>query len=80
MRKFLQKGASQRGSIASTVIELAIGAFLLAVLLPLAITEIATATTTDWDANVITIVQVVLPILIAIGAAMVIYNRAKEQA
>lgn len=47
-----------------------LGFFLMAILAPIAIGTIANATTGTWDASVVTIFQVVLPIVYVIGAAL----------
>jgi hypothetical protein len=52
------------------VIFLTVSAFLTGYLLPPAITAIANATTKTWNPAVVTIFQVLLPILIIIGLAL----------
>jgi len=52
------------------VIGAAIAFFLIAILFPIAISEVANATTTNWNASVITIFQTVLPIIAVIGVAV----------
>jgi len=52
------------------VIVMAVSFLLLGVLGPIAIGYIANATTTGWNAVVITIFQVLLPVLWVIGVAV----------
>lgn len=49
------------------VVGLTIGIILIAVLLPIGIDLLVNMTTTDWDPAVVTLLQVVLPILAVIG-------------
>lgn len=67
LRKFLE---SERGITSSSIIGLAISFFLVAVMGPIAIGTIANTTTTNWDASVVTIFQVVLPIVWVVGVAI----------
>jgi len=67
MRKFLK---SRKGITSSAIIGLAVSFFLVAVMGPIAIGTIANTTTTNWDSSVITIFQVVLPIVWVVGVAI----------
>lgn len=53
-----------------TVVILVVGFFLMSILGPIALLEIADANTTGWNSTVITIFQTVLPILFVIGIAI----------
>jgi hypothetical protein len=44
--------------------------FLVAIMGPIAIGTIANTTTTNWDSSVVTIFQVVLPIIWVVGVAL----------
>jgi len=55
---------------ARTVIILAIGFLLTAILTPIAMDQIVAANTTGWNAAVKTIFTVLLPILYIIGVAL----------
>lgn len=52
------------------VIIMAVSFFLVAILGPIAIGQLYNATTTSWNTSVVTIFQVVLPILWVIGVAV----------
>lgn len=52
------------------VVMLAVALLLIGILGPIGISEIANATTTNWNASVVTIFQTVLPILAVIGMAL----------
>lgn len=52
------------------VVVMAMSFFLVAILGPIAISEIAGANTTAWEASVVTIFQVLLPVLWVIGVAV----------
>ena len=68
MRKLLK---NKRGAInASTIIMLAVGFLLVAILTPIAMTELVGANTTGWQASVKTIFTVLLPILYIVGVAV----------
>jgi len=55
---------------AGVVITIAVGFLLVAILFPMAMESVMNATTTNWNAAVITIFQVLLPILVIIGVAI----------
>ena len=44
--------------------------FLLAIILPIAISTVANSSTVNWDTSVVTIFQVLLPIIVVIGIAI----------
>jgi hypothetical protein len=52
------------------IVLMAVSFFLVAILGPIALGTIANATTTSWNASVVTVFQVVLPIIWAIGVAI----------
>ncbi len=52
------------------VILVIIGFFVAAILLPPALTQLYTASTTGWNSAVVTVVEVLLPILAVIGIAL----------
>lgn len=58
------------GITAGTIVMLAVGFLLVAILTPIAMTEIVGANTTGWEASVKTIFSVLLPILYIIGIAL----------
>lgn len=53
-----------------SVIMIGVSLFVVGIVLPLGISEIANATTTNWDASVVTIFQTLLPVLAVIGVAI----------
>ena len=55
---------------ASVIVMLAVGFLLVAILTPIAMTEIVGANTTGWEDSVKTIFSVLLPILYIIGIAI----------
>jgi hypothetical protein len=59
------------------VVIMAVSFLLVAILGPIAIGTIANATTTGWNASVITMFQVLLPILWVIGIAIAYIPRGK---
>jgi len=61
---------NKRGITSSAIIGLAVSFFLVAIMGPIAIGTIANTTTTNWDASVVTIFQVVLPIIWVVGVAL----------
>lgn len=67
MRKFL---SNRRAITSSEVIGLAVSFFLVAILGPIAIGTIANASTTNWDTAVVTVFQVVLPVIWAVAVAI----------
>ena len=67
-----------KGAISSkTVVLLAVGLLLVGILAPIGLGTIANANTANWDANVVTMFQVVLPILAVIGIALKYIPRGK---
>jgi hypothetical protein len=52
------------------VIELVVTVFVTAYILPPAITAIYNATTTTWNSAVVTMFNILLPILVIIGIAL----------
>ena len=62
---------------AGTIVMLAVGFLLVAILTPIAMTEIVGANTTGWSASVTTIFSVLLPILYIIGIALYYIPRGK---
>lgn len=62
---------NKRGALtASTIIMLAVGFLLVAILTPIAMTELVGANTTGWQSSVKTIFTVLFPILYIIGVAV----------
>jgi hypothetical protein len=59
------------------VVIMAVSFFLVAILGPIAIGTIANTTTTSWNASVVTIFQVLLPIIWVIGVAIKYIPRGK---
>ena len=55
---------------ANTIVMLSVGFLLAAILFPIAYAQIYGATTTNWNAAVVTIFQVLAPILFIIGVAI----------
>ena len=55
---------------ARSVAMLAVSLILVGILAPIGLSEIANATTTNWNASVITVFQTVLPIIAVVGLAM----------
>lgn len=71
MKDFLRKLFKDKRAItSSSIIGLAVSFFLVAIMGPIAIGTIANTTTTNWDASVVTIFQVVLPIIWVVGVAL----------
>ena len=67
LRKFLR---NNKAITSGGIIGLAVSFFLVAIMGPIAIGTIANTTTTNWDASVVTIFQVVLPIIWVVGIAL----------
>lgn len=71
LRKFLR---NKKAITSGSIVGLAISFFLVAVMGPIAIGHIANISywnqTDNWDASVLTIFQVVLPIIWVIGVAL----------
>jgi phage shock protein PspC (stress-responsive transcriptional regulator) len=57
-------------NLVETVILVVIGFFVAAILMPSALTQIYGATTTGWNSAVVTVFQVLLPVLAVIGIAL----------
>jgi len=57
-------------SLLGKVVAISIGLFLAAIMLPMALVEMANATLTGVEASVVTIVQVLLPVLGTIAVAL----------
>jgi type IV secretory pathway VirB2 component (pilin) len=55
---------------AGTIVALAVGFLLVAILTPIAMQQLVNANTTGWDTAVKTIFATVLPILFIIGVAI----------
>jgi len=69
--KLLKRFFRNKKAITSSgIIGLAVSFFLVAIMGPIAIGTIANTTTTNWDPAVVTIFQVVLPIIWVIGVAL----------
>jgi len=60
------------------VVIMAVSFLLVAILGPIAIGEVAGANTTDWESSVVTMFQVLLPILWVIGVAIAYVPRGKK--
>lgn len=54
----------------STIIEMSISFLLAVILLPMAMAQIVTTSTTGWNSAVVTIFQLLMPILAIIGIAL----------
>lgn len=69
--KFLKKFWENHKAVSmNEAVVLSVSFFLVAILGPIAIGTIANATTTGWNATVITVFQMLLPILWVIGVAI----------
>jgi hypothetical protein len=76
MRNFLK---DKRGAVtAATIVALAVGFLLVAILVPISMTQLVNANTTGWDTSVKTIFTTVLPILMIVGIAIKYIPRGKE--
>lgn len=64
------KGDKRAEGTTGKIVGIAIGLFVASVIVPSALVSMANATLTGVDASVITIFQVLLPILAVIGIAM----------
>jgi len=60
------------------IVLMAVSFLLVGILGPIAIGEIANATTSNWDASVVTMFQTLLPILWVIGVAIAYVPRGKK--
>ena len=61
---------NRRAITSGEIIGLAVSFFLVAILGPIAIGTIANVTTTNWEAPVVTIFQVVLPVIWTVAVAI----------
>ena len=61
---------NQRAITSGEIIGLAVSFFLVAILGPIAIGTIANTTVTNWDSAVVTVFQVVCPIIWTVGVAI----------
>jgi hypothetical protein len=68
-RKWLKKDRSGEG-LTGKIVGVAIGLFVAAVIMPAALVAIANATLTNVDPAIVTIFQVLLPIIAVIGIIM----------
>lgn len=57
-------------SLLGKVVAISVGLFVASILVPLGLQNMATANVTDVDPAVVTILQVLLPVLAVIGIAM----------
>ena len=62
---------------AGTIVSIAVGFLLVAILVPIAMQQVVAANTTGWDATVKTIFATLLPILVIIGVAIKYIPRGK---
>lgn len=70
-REWLKKfKKDQRAVTVNEIVMLTVGFFLVGILAPIAISEIANASVVNWNASVTTIFQTVLPIIYVIGVAV----------
>lgn len=74
IRRFIN---NERAVSAGEVVTLAVSFFLVAILGPIALGEVANASTVNWEASVVTMFQIVLPILWVIGVAIKYIPRGK---
>jgi len=71
--------SSKRGeSIVAAVIGIGVSMMVMAVVFPIAMSQIVAANTTGWEAAVTTIFGVLLPILAIIGIALKYIPRGKK--
>lgn len=63
-------GGGSEWGLLNKVVAIAIALFIVAVLLPPALNSLANATMTNVDPAVVTVLQVLLPILAVIGIAL----------
>lgn len=62
---------NKRGQVTpGTIVMLAVGFLLVAILTPIAMTELVGANTTGWNTAVKTVFSVLLPVLYIIGVAI----------
>lgn len=62
------------GDVSAKVIGICVSLVMAGVMLPIGLEQIDNATTTGWDPAVITIFQVVLPVLGVIGIAVAFWK------
>lgn len=65
------------GVKASDIIFAAVGFLLIGILTPIAMGQIVTTSTTSWNSAVITIFQVLLPVIYMIGTALYFIPKMK---
>jgi len=70
LKKWIGGIKRMTGISAGEIVMLAIGFFLVAILAPIAMSEIVGANTTGWPPAVTTIFTILLPILFIIGVAI----------
>jgi len=75
IKKFV---ANIKGEVASIVIEVGISLLIAAVILPIALTTLASANFTGVDASVKTVVTILLPILAVVAIALVYFGYVKR--
>ena len=71
------KDIRRAGVNAGTIVMLAVGFLLVAILTPIGMTEVVGANTTGWASSVKTIFTVLLPILYIIGVALYYIPKGK---
>lgn len=73
----LKKSMKNRGGegMTSRIVAIAIGLFVVATIIPVALTTLANATLTGVDPAVQTIITVLLPILAVVGVAMMFLRK-----
>jgi hypothetical protein len=64
---------------ATDIVMFAIGFLLIAILTPIGMDQIIAANTTGWEDVVVTIFQVLLPILYIIGSALYFIPKIRAQ-
>lgn len=67
LKRFLK---NKRAISVNEIVMLTVGFFLVGILAPIAISEIANASVVNWNSSVTTIFQTVLPIIYVIGVAV----------
>lgn len=77
MKGLLKKLRGKAGRITiSNVIVAAVALLVVGVLAPIAIGTISNTTTTNWNSSVVTIFQVLLPIVAVVGIAIAFIPKA----
>jgi len=59
------------------IVSLGVSFLLVAIVIPLGMTQLVAANTTGWDAAVTTVFTVLLPVLVIIGVALKYIPRGK---